>query len=227
MYKGTEAMKPSRPKRTRPRFDVKPEGQYHHGALRQALLDAALVLVERDGPEALTLRAVAKLAGVSPNAPYNHFADKSALLAAVAEEGLLLLCAALTSAQDAAGTPAERLEAIGLAYVRFASTHPARFRLFSAIAIGDKTRHPTLVEAYTRTFGVLLGALHECQRAGVVREGDIRSLSLTAWATVHGLATLLVEDQLEAAGFDPRKVASPDASEAVVRTLFLGLGRSV
>jgi AcrR family transcriptional regulator len=206
------------PRKT-PRVRTKPRSRYHHGALRRALLDAALALIEQDGPEALTLRAVARVAGVSPNAPYNHFEDKAALLAAVAEEGLDLLYREMTEAGARATGSAARLEAIGVSYVMFASSNPSRFRLFHATAIGKKSAHPTLVAAYERTFGVLLDTMGMCQREGVVRDGDVRRLALTAWSTVHGLATLLVEDQLEAAGFD----AGNSLATAVVRALFGGL----
>jgi AcrR family transcriptional regulator len=198
---------------------MKRHDRYHHGDLRRALLDAALALCEAEGPDALTLRGVARAAGVSPNAPYNHFADKAALLAGVAEEGLDVLAAEMTAARDAATGAGPRLEAIGVAYVGFAQAHRARFRLFHATAIGAKTSHPALAAAYERTFGILLDAIRACQKEEVVRGGDVRRLALTAWATVHGLATLLVEDQLEAAGFDAGAPLAP----AVVRALFRGL----
>jgi AcrR family transcriptional regulator len=199
---------------------VKPSDRYHHGDLRRALLDAAFGLIDREGPEALTLRAVARAAGVSANAPYNHFADKAALLAAVAEEGLDVLYQEMSEARDGVTGSAEQLEAIGVAYVRFAASHPSRFRLLHATQMGKKTVHPSLSAAYERTFGVLLDAMRACQKDGVVRKGEVRRLALAAWSMVHGLATLLVEDQLEAAGFVDREAA---LGPGVVRTLFRGL----
>jgi AcrR family transcriptional regulator len=211
LYSGDSMKRPRR----------KPPERYHHGDLRRALLDAALVLCEREGPEALTLRAVARMAGVSPNAPYNHFADKAALLAAVNEEGLDALAAELGAARDGSGDAVGRLQAVGIAYVRFAVAHPLRFRLFSAAAIGDKAAHPGLGAAYARTFGVLLDALRACQATEAVHDGDLRELALTAWSTVHGLATLLVEDQLRVTGFAAGE--ADVAAAQVVRTLFRGL----
>jgi len=167
------------------------------------------------------LREVARRAGVSPNAPYNHFTDKAALLAAVAEEGLGILYVAMTEARDRATTPGAQLEAIGVAYVTFAIRNSARFRLFTAKEIGRKTAYPSLAHAYQKAFGVLVETIRACQKEAIVRDGDPERLALTAWSTVHGLATLIVEDQLEAAGFgaqDPEKHAP-----AVVRTLFRGL----
>jgi AcrR family transcriptional regulator len=196
---------------------------YHHGSLRRALLDAAQTLIEREGPTALTLRAVARAADVSANAPYNHFADKSALLAAVAEEGLDVLFARMSEARRSKSKPAEQLAAIGIAYVEFALDHPARFRLLAAPEMGKKTTHPTLVTAYDRTFEVLVETMRACQKAGVVRSGDARAHALTAWSTVHGLATLIVEDQLEAAGFADDAASRRELASTVVRTIFRGL----
>src|SRR5687768_2538693 len=118
------------PKRARKRA-------YHHGDLRQALLDAALPLLRTGGPQALTLRAVARAAGVSQTAPYRHFTDRSALVGAVAEDGFRRLhaelIAAVTSPAKTLGKAPETarggLQAVALAYVRFALAHPAEYRV--------------------------------------------------------------------------------------------------
>ncbi len=203
----------------------KPRSQYHHGSLRRALLDATVALSESDGVAAITLREVARRVGVSPNAPYNHFADKGALLAAVAEEGVGLLHAAMLEARQRATTPSAELAAIGVAYVTFAVTHRSHFRLFNAKEIGRKTSHPSLAKAYEKTFRLLVDVLRTCQTDGVVREDDPQRLALTAWSTVHGLATLIVEDQLEAAGFSEGD--STNYASWVVRVLFDGLKANV
>src|SRR3972149_3564682 len=105
--------RPGGPRSTRRR------GSYHHGNLRRALLDAALELVETQGAEALTLRAAARRAGVSPAAPYRHFADKRTLLAAVAEEGFRALTEAMRQATAAHGAqPPGRFRALGVSYIR-------------------------------------------------------------------------------------------------------------
>src|SRR5712692_6190825 len=102
-----------KPKRTK---------RYHHGDLPRALLDAALRIVEMQGTAALTLRAAARLAGVSQAAPYRHFANKEAILAAVAEDGFRSLMAAMRHAVGAVGdSPLARLRAVGLGYVTFAT----------------------------------------------------------------------------------------------------------
>jgi AcrR family transcriptional regulator len=212
------ARRPSR--ELAPRVRAKAPGRYHHGDLRRVLLDAALVLVSQGGPESATLRAVASRAGVSAAAPYNHFADKAALLAAVAEEGLLVLARFMREARNAATTPAARFEAIGLAYVRFAATHPTHFRLFSTPELADKDPHPSLRHAYEEAFGVLFDCVRECRDAGVLAPGDDREMALAAWAMVHGLSWLVVDGQSETAGF----TAKPEALAATaLRHLSRGL----
>jgi AcrR family transcriptional regulator len=194
----------------------KPAGRYHHGGLRRALLDATLAIVAEGGTGAVSLSAAARKVGVSPQASYNHFRDKAELLAAAAEEGVRALERALREARDGAKGPGERLEAAGVAYVEFACARAAQFRLLGAPEIADKSEHPALLAAYEDALRVLLEAIGDCQRAGVVRKGDPRALATCAWATVHGLAWLLVDGQISA----------PDAGEVAqgtVRVLFRGL----
>ena len=107
---------------------------YHHGDLRRALLDAAAELLEQRGVEGLTLREVARRAGVSHAATYHHFVDRAALIAALVESGFRQLTLAMQTAAAAVGggvpgSTLDRLRAIGVAYVVFATQHPALFRL--------------------------------------------------------------------------------------------------
>src|SRR5687768_16937721 len=102
---------------------------YHHGDLRRALVDAARRLLEAEGPSALSLRAVAREAGVSPAAPYHHFKDKGELLDAVASEGWDLLNDQMTEGRAAESSLQGKLTALGVAYVRFARQNPALYRV--------------------------------------------------------------------------------------------------
>jgi AcrR family transcriptional regulator len=203
-----------------PRVRHKSAGKYHHGELRRALLDATLAIVSRDGASALSLRAVARKVGVSPQASYNHFQDRAALLCAAAEEGLRELGRELREARDAARGPGERLEAIGVAYVAFARSHAAHFRLLSAPDLEANRGDAALSAAYEGAFGVVRGAIEECQRAGLVRAGDARALALAAWATVHGLAWLVVDRQIAAAHVPGDE---DDVARSTLRILLLGL----
>jgi AcrR family transcriptional regulator len=171
---------------------------YHHGNLRAALVEAALALVTREGVEALTLRGAARLAGVSPAAPYRHFADKRALLAAVAEEGFRLLAAELRAAGGPGADPRERFRGRGRAYVGFATGHPSHFRVMFGRELANREAYPSLREAAASAFDALVEGMADAQRAGVVREGDPRELGLTAWSAMHGLSTLLLDGSLQA-----------------------------
>ncbi len=200
---------PRRPKRP---------NRYHHGDLPRALLDAALHIVETQGTEALTLRAVARLAGVSQAAPYRHFANKEAILAAVAEDGFRSLITAMRqSVQDCGDLPLARLRAVGIGYVTFATSHPSHFRVMFGRDMADRSAFPTLRQVASDTLAMVVDAIADCQRAGLVRsEEPAADLALTAWSSVHGLSALLVDGVLD------RPVA--EIAEMVTRDLFLGLG---
>jgi len=193
--------------------------RYHHGDLRRALVDAALRLVRREGPRALTLRAAARLAGVSQAAPYRHFADKQALLAAVAEEGFRAMTGAMRRAMSEAGEPLSKFRALGLSYVEFARGHPAHFQVMFGPELADRTAYPSLAEAAAEAFNLLVAAIADCQKAGLAREGNPEELGVTAWSAVHGLSALIVNGQLGA-----RHAPLDELGERVTRGLFLGLG---
>ncbi|MCR5877331.1 TetR/AcrR family transcriptional regulator [Phenylobacterium sp. J367] len=161
---------------------------YHHGDLRRALVDAARRLLENEGPSALSLRAVAREAGVSPAAPYHHFKDKGELLDAVAHEGWLMLDQAMAAAKAAAEGPA-KLTAIGLSYVCFARDNPALYRVMYDAA-RDKEALPMETKdgedsAYckVRNTMVELGA-----DPGM--ETDLELATIAAWCGAHGLAEM-------------------------------------
>jgi len=193
---------------------------YHHGNLRRALLDAALALVERQGADALTLRAAARRAGVSQAAPYRHFRDKEALLAAVAEEGFRAMTAGMRrAAAFHAGDPLGRFQAHGLAYIEFASGHPAHFRVMFGRVAADRSVHPGLMQAAAEAFGLLVGAIRDCQEAGVVRDGGPEELALCAWSATHGLSALAVDGQLA-----QRATHLGELARVVTGNVLLGLG---
>lgn len=190
----------------------KEAGTFHHGDLRRALLDGAMLLLEREGPLGVGLRAAARLAGVSQTAPYRHFPDKSAILAALAERGFGELRERMAAAGRAQADPRQKLLAIGETYVSLAAERPHLFRLMFGPQVADKSRCPRVEEAGKAAYQVLLEAIAEAQRARVLREGDPTHLALAHWAAVHGLASLVVDgrlsERLAALGPDgPRKLA--------------------
>jgi AcrR family transcriptional regulator len=200
----------------------KEAGSFHHGDLRRALLQGAMLLLEREGPLGVGLRAAARLAGVSQTAPYRHFPDKDAMLAAVAEQGFRELGERMSIAarenRDARGA----LLSIGETYVSFASERPNLFRLMFGPQVADKSRCPKVEEAGKRAYQVLLDAIAAAQHCGVLREGDPTHVALAHWSSVHGLASLIVDgrlsDRLAALGPDgPRKL-----TRVVCEQLFTG-----
>jgi AcrR family transcriptional regulator len=165
------------------------------GDLSGKLLDAAASLIAERGPQGFSLREVARRARVSEAAPYWHFPNKEALLAAVAEQGFVSLATAMTDVGER--VKARRLQRLGIAYVRFALTHPSHIRIMFGPEIPDKTAHPTLHRAAERAFALLVAAVTDAQRAGHTRPGNPWNLAVAAWALVHGLSTLLVDGQLK------------------------------
>ena len=183
---------------TAPRPARKRPDQYHHGHLRPALIQAALRTIGRGGVHTLTLRGVGEDLGVSRTALYRHFADKSALLAAVAAEGFRALRLALVEAWEGAGQGRAGFEAMGQAYVRFALANPPYYRVMFGGFL-DKSAHAPdseLAAEGAAAVQVLVDALVELQRQGAVRRDDPRQLARFIWATVHGIAMLAIDGLL-------------------------------
>ena len=168
------------------------------GSLRDTLVEAAAALIAKKGPQGFSLREVARRArDVSVAAPYWHFTDREALLAAVAERGFAEMAQGMMMIRAAVADPRERLHALGLGYVQFALAHPSYLRVMLGWEVPDKAAHPALKEAGARTFDLLVQAIADCQAAGQVRSGDPVVLAVAAWSIVHGLAALLVDGRLK------------------------------
>jgi AcrR family transcriptional regulator len=168
---------------------------YHHGNLREALLEASIQLIGEIGPTAFTLREVARRAGVSHNAPYRHFHDKNALLAAVAAQGYDELTEAMTKAAGQHVTPRDRLKHAGLAYIAFALRRPEHFTVMFDAPLPPQ-EHPDAAQASKRSFSVLLDLVHACQDKEQSLPQDPLPFALLAWSMVHGIAKLAITDRL-------------------------------
>lgn len=177
---------------------------YHHGELRPALIAAALQLLEKQGLEALSLREVARRVGVSHGAPAHHFPDKRALLAALAAEGFSTLADNMDRAISRAGAdPLRRLTAAGVAYIRFALTHPRQFRLMFGADFDERDHFPELAASGDRAFAVLVDAVQDVMQARGEHRPDRHTLIVAAaWSGVHGLATLAIDGRLRFAVSD-------------------------
>lgn len=191
----------------------KAPGAFHHGDLRRALLSGAELLLDRGGMPSVSLRAAARLAGVSQTAPYRHFRDKEALLAALAEEVLRGLRVRLASAARQAPEPRAALRALAEAYVTFAVERPHAFRLVFGPEVANEERCPGVHAAGREAFQALLGAVAAAQRAGVLRQGPPGVIGLAFWASVHGAASLIVDGRL------PESVAAAGGPGALARAI--------
>jgi AcrR family transcriptional regulator len=166
---------------------------YHHGNLREALVEAALALIAEKGAAGFTIAEAARLAGVSPAAPYRHFRDAEALLAEVALRGFELFTAELGAAwNDGRPLPVRAFEAVGRAYLGFARNRPAYYAAMFEARI-DFAAHPGLSAAADRAFGVLREAA-ERLTAGLPagRRPPSLMMALHIWAMAHGIASLFV-----------------------------------
>lgn len=164
---------------------------YHHGDLRRALVAAALSLLEKKGPEAFTLREAAAAVGVTHAAAYRHFEDKTALFAAVAEEGFRQLSQRLARVAREDGSPRERLHAIAVAYVTFAMDHPAHYRVMSGPRLNEDERFPSLEAAIAEALDVVVRIIVAGQAAGALRPLAPRDMAVTVWLFGHGYAELV------------------------------------
>jgi AcrR family transcriptional regulator len=216
-------------KRMRKDADAPPRAPYHHGDLHHALVEAALKLVSSHGVEAFSLREAAREVGVSPAAAYRHFADKAALLQALAVEGMGRLALAMERAIEHApgphGSPARaaaELVAVGEAYVEFAVRHPAHFR----VMFGAFCPHAELCEVPPEAaprgrdpFQILVDTLDGLVATGAVPGAARAGAEVAAWSAVHGFASLLVSESLP---LGPAERGQ--ALALVLRTVLQGLG---
>src|SRR5688500_8832932 len=186
---------------------TRPRRPYHHGDLRQALVDAAIELHRKSGPDALTLRGAARAAGVSQAAPYRHCKDRKALVAAVADDGFRRLRLAMSG--EAAPSPpgpgsrkpqtprdaASGLRQLAVEYARFAHEHPAEYRVMFGAEILTDDDYDELRTSSRAVFDLLSGGVAQLQERGVIRKGDPDTIAIGAWAMMHGLVMLSLDRQ--------------------------------
>jgi AcrR family transcriptional regulator len=167
---------------------------YHHGSLRQALLDAAEAIIDRNGVDALTLRGAAREAGVSHGAPAHHFGDLAGLLSDVAAAGFVRLRETI-EAEAAGAEPEDYVRALGRGYVRFARRHPGVFLLMFRSGRLDWSS-PALSAAGPAAFALLSRRGPDAQDEGDAVER--LAVASTRWSLVHGLAMLVIDGRLGA-----------------------------
>lgn len=184
--------------------------RYHHGDLRAALVDAAVELIAERGVRGFSLAEASRRVGVTVAAPYRHFADRDDLLAAVAVRALEVFTAMVAAEASNTDAPAQRLAAMGSAYVRFAAEQRPLFETLFHAGL-DKARYPDLKRAYEPIDALFLSAVNE------ICEGDTtaaHTLAAVLEATAHGHAALLLDGEY-GDGVDSVSVASEQAARAI------------
>lgn len=192
---------------------------YHHGDLRPALIRAALDLLRAEGPEALTLRGVARAAGVSQTAPYRHFADRRQLVAAVAADGFRRMREAMLDAARSVEGP-EGFRQIAFAYVRFAHAHPAEYRVMFGPEVARHAEFPDLRAESHGVLGFVGEGIRGLQAAGLVGPGDPAIMAVALWSMLHGLVMLSLDGQTD--GVAPSLEA---LVEETTRLMMCGMAR--
>lgn len=171
---------------------------YHHGSLREALISASIELIKTDGIGAVSLRRVAREAGVSSGAPYHHFADRSALLAAIVIQGHDILATQFHAAANAAQDPSSALSSYLETYVRFANEHRGHIHVMLRPELFDAPSHPEAASAGSGAIDLLTQLVDSYLTAGSIPDKDPATLVNTIWALSVGIVTLWIDGPLEA-----------------------------
>ncbi len=173
------------------------EKQYHHGNLKNALIEAGIQILAEEGVHALSLRKTALKAGVSHAAPYAHFPDKQALIAAISTEGFQRLYASLgTVLALYAGEPLSQLVEATWAYAEFAQNNPEVFKIMFSSVLAKEKDYPALVEIAQKTFALVVDVIQVNQAAGNLNPAPPDLMAVSLWSAVHGLCSLLLEGQI-------------------------------
>jgi AcrR family transcriptional regulator len=169
---------------------------YHHGNLKEVLISAGLEILSEKGMEGLSLRNVAKRIGVSHAAPYNHFHDKQALLAALSTAGHERLHQTLLETfEKFKHDSTDLIIEIAWAYLQFAQQDPDRFKLMFSSALEEERNHPAFMEISRKSIALFEEIILFCQSKGQLAGGDVKSIAIKLWSSVHGFTYLSLENQ--------------------------------
>jgi AcrR family transcriptional regulator len=196
---------------------------YHHGDLRAALLEAALDIITERGPQSLTIREVARKAGVSHTAPYRHFANKDDLIVAVVKQGFELMSQTMQDKKSAAEPdPISQFAASGTAYVDFALQHPAYYRVMYSGDLLTSTGQHTLQHTSAETFSELVSDVKTCQELGIIRTGNPTLQALSLLCTIHGFVTMAIDNRVSSLLGEGYPLDA--VRDVILATIFEGLG---
>ncbi|MFN6462927.1 MAG: TetR/AcrR family transcriptional regulator [Nostoc sp. DedVER02] len=199
---------------------MKPTDKYHHGNLRNKLIAIATELLSEEGAHSLSLRKISQRAGVSHNAPYMHFADKEAVLAAIAEEGFRLLSTQVETAVDKVNkNTKQQLIAASSAYVNFALQHSNHLQVMFCYYNPEK--YPSLIEVSQASLDQLFKIVQAGQKDGTLIAGNPHEITKTIWALVHGVAAISIA--YESKILLPEKNSAQEVVSTFVTLLLNGL----
>lgn len=186
---------------------------YHHGNLREAILNESILWIKKKGIESLSLREIAKKLGVTHSAPNKHFTKKETLLAALIETGFIQFrLALLEGKKDIDIHPKEAFIRMGVSYLRFANENPELYRLMFSNNIDDMSLYPACEKAGLDSFDVLLSAVIALQSRSILKKCDPKEMAFLIWSFTHGYVMLLQNGRLE--GIDSKqKQVGPKRSE--------------
>lgn len=170
---------------------------YHHGDLKNALIEAGIEILASEGVHALTLRKVAQRAGVSHAAPYAHFADKQALIAAISTAGYQKIQRCVERVwQENQDNPLRLLVYMAWEYIQFAVNEPAHFKITFSGVVEKEQDYPALVEATQKSMALFTKIVAKCQDAGILHPGPAEWMAVSLWGSIHGLVMLRLEAQI-------------------------------
>jgi AcrR family transcriptional regulator len=198
---------------------------YHHGDLRRVLVDAAFELVGEGGAEAVSVREAARRAGVSPGAPFRHFASRDALLAAVAEEAQRRFRGEIERAlaKAPADDPLQRFRCLGLAYLRWAIRNPTHFEVISSRRFFDHDKSATVSADNAEVIGLTERILRDAHASGQLGTSDLKQVLIGGRALVYGFARMAIDGHFPRWGVAP---AEADRTAESILDLFIsGIAR--
>jgi AcrR family transcriptional regulator len=195
---------------------------YHHGDLKRVLLEVAIYLLKKEGYQSLSLRKIAKLAGVSQSAPYRHYNDLEELYADIASEGFKLLTTKLKKVKTRYSKyPLLQFRESGIAYVEFAIKNPDLFQIMYGNQILSHSKYEFLIQSEEEAFLILKNILMECKEQGLIKTNEIEQASMSAWTMVHGLAVLLAGKQVMFRNIDLKNAKT--ITKEMIQFLYVGL----
>lgn len=195
---------------------------YHHGDLKKTLLLTSIQILKEEGYRSLSLRYVAKKAGVSQTAPYRHFKDLESLLVCIAIDGFSQLKKQLEQIRERyQNLPLLQFRESGIAYIEFALENPDLFQIMYGNQIQDHSKYTDLIQSEKLTFQTLVKIIKECQNSKLIRILNAEKAALSAWTMVHGIAMLIIGKQL--LFYSNQKIKTKKITKELMQFLYDGL----